>query len=147
MIRELCPSDVEACIDLVRMNWDETVAARFTDEISHAFDSKMSCPPLYYVFVENNKIIGFAGMIRSWIMHSVWDFIWINVHPDHKGKGIGKLLTIHRINEVDRMGGSIIQLMTEQYHFFKKLGFRVNILFDGDEMWMHMTKQLRPIHI
>jgi hypothetical protein len=43
------------------------------------------CPNLIsdrHNFVATNEegtVVGFAGMIPSWIMHRVWDFIWINV--------------------------------------------------------------------
>jgi hypothetical protein len=31
--------------------------------------------PTYFVAEVNGEVIGFAGMIPSWIMHRVWDFI------------------------------------------------------------------------
>jgi hypothetical protein len=36
----------------------------------------MDEPPRYFVATENGEVLGFAGMIPSWIMKGVWDFIW-----------------------------------------------------------------------
>lgn len=145
-VRDLRPSDVEECVTIVRLNWGEIVASRFVDEVAHAFLPDMKWPPIYFVYVnDEDEVLGFAGMMESWIMHGVWDFIWINVHPDHHHKGIGKLLTENRILEVLSKGGAVINLITRQYDFFKSLGFQVTHLYDGD--WIAMTRQFRELSL
>jgi hypothetical protein len=67
--------------------------------------------PTYFVAEDNGEVVGFAGMIPSWIMHRVWDFIWINVRKDRQ-------LTEHRIMNVIAADGRAIQLMTKDAGFF-----------------------------
>jgi GNAT superfamily N-acetyltransferase len=75
--------------------------------------------PQYFVVTdEQGTVVGFAGMIPSWIMHRVWDFIWINVAKSHQRQGIGRQLTEHRIMKVIAADGRVIQLMTKDAGFF-----------------------------
>lgn len=144
-IRELQRDDVSACSNIVCDNWGIEVAKRFEDEVAHVWVHGMQWPPIYFVSVEGHEVVGFAGMIESWIMHGVWDFIWVNVRVDHQGGGIGRALTERRVEEVMLRGGSVIQLMTLHRKFFRKLGFRTSHELEGG--WTHMIKQLRKLSI
>jgi len=147
MIRDLRPDDIAACIEIVCSNWGDEVAAKATLEMNHAFLSGMVWPPIYFVAEENGKICGFAGMMQSWIMHGVWDFIWINISREHQMKGLGRALTEHRIAEVKRRGGSLIHLMTKRVGFFEKMGFRRIVTYGDDNCWSMMTYQLNMIDL
>jgi N-acetylglutamate synthase-like GNAT family acetyltransferase len=147
MIRDLEPADVAECVEIVRLNWGDGVADRFSDEVSHAFNNTMRWPPQYFVYDEpkTNKILGFAGMIPSWVMHGVWDFIWINVAEEARGQNIGLQLTTFRISEVTRQSGKVINLMTQAPGFFSKLGFESTHTYHGG--WKSMTLQLRELNL
>lgn len=151
MIRELRLCDVPACIEIVRQNWDGDIANRFALEIAQAFQPNIPWPPIYYVFEHNNQVVGFAGMISSWVMHGVFDFIWINVRSDYHRQDIGTALTRHRIEQVRQLGGSAINIMTQNYGFFKRFGFKVLHVYEGPEnetsWWCLMTMQLKPMSI
>jgi GNAT superfamily N-acetyltransferase len=142
MIRKLEACDVPACVAMVHENWDARTAARFLQEVSH-INTPMLWPPCYYVFDCDGEVAGFSGMIRSWQMHNVWDFIWINVSKKHWNKGIGTLLTKYRIEKVRQMDGSAINLMTQNPKFFKQFKFEEINRYKGG--WYQMTRQLKKV--
>ena len=144
MIREMTRADIWPCYEIVAVNWNDAVAERFRQEALHKWLFGNKYPPQYWVWEEDGQVVAFAGMIESCIMTGVWDFIWINVKPSHAGRGIGRLLTEHRIEGVRKLGGSVIQLMSREYGFFKKLGFSTNFVYDG---WVHMSMHLRELKI
>jgi N-acetylglutamate synthase-like GNAT family acetyltransferase len=144
MIREMRFCDIPACRKIVEENWNATVADRAVIEMKHAFERTMEWPPIYYVYEIEEQVVGFAGMIQGWIMHDVWDFIWINVQKDHQKTNIGKQLTEYRINKVKELGGKEIHLMTRNYQFFKKLGFRT-VSVNND--WVLMVLELGELSL
>jgi GNAT superfamily N-acetyltransferase len=99
--------------------------------------------PTYFVAEVNGEVIGFAGMIPSWNMHRVWDFIWINVRKDRQRQGVGRQLTEHRIKKVIEADGRVIQLMTKDAGFF---GRWFTVCRDYCEKgWKLMTLQLGTV--
>lgn len=145
MIREMRLCDIPACRDIIKDNWNEDIAARAVIEMRHAFDNSMEWPPIYYVYEIDGEAVAFAGMIPSWIMTGVYDFIWINVCKDHQGNGIGHALTQHRIREVDKRDGSAIHLMTQKYRFFASHGFHIAASYGTKEPWLLMVKQMGKV--
>jgi N-acetylglutamate synthase-like GNAT family acetyltransferase len=146
-IRELEKRDIHACTEIVRDNWGDLVAERFWDEIQHAFHKNMKWPPEYFVFEEEGEIVGFAGMMESWQMHKVMDFIWINVKREYQGYGIGRALTEYRIERCRAYDMRAINLMTQKPNFFEPFGFIMSFVYEGEGMWVSMTKQLGPLSI
>jgi len=144
IIREMRGDDVPACVNITFDNWGMNIANRFEDEVRHAWLHGLSDPPVYCVAEEDGLIIGYAGIKSSWIMHGVWDFIWINVSKKHQNKGVGKVLTQSRIDDVKKKGGSVICLMTREWPFFERFGFRIGRVIDG---WAHMTLRLKELNI
>ena len=142
-IRPLVRADIAACRGIVAKNWDYETAFRFSNEVEHCW-SNMDSPPIYYVAEYRGKIIGFAGMIPSWLMFGVWEFIWINILPEHQKFGVGKQLMEHRIREVLRQDGRLILAMTKEVDYFKQHGFNVDRSF-GD--WKLMSAHLGPVAI
>jgi N-acetylglutamate synthase-like GNAT family acetyltransferase len=55
----------------------------------------------YFVLEENGKIVGCGG-INYWEHGTVARISWDIVHPDQQGKGIGKKLTLFRIEEIKK---------------------------------------------
>lgn len=145
MIRRLEKRDIIQCVEIVTENWGTAVALNFHEEVKHAFRPGLKWPPEYFVFEIDKKVAGFAGMMHSWIMHNVWDFIWINVKKNHQGLGIGRQLTEHRINEVNKQKGAVINLITKEVGFFYKFGFEDVKQYNND--WCLMTLQLRKLKL
>ena len=144
LIREIEKRDIWACTQIVQENWGSIVADRFWDEVQHVWLAGMKWPPQYLVAEVDGKVVGFAGMMESWIMHGVWDLIWINVKKTHQGQGIGKALTERRIAAIDRQKGAVVNLSTQSPRFFDIFGFNETHSVDG---WSFMTKKLRTLKI
>jgi hypothetical protein len=123
---------------------------RFAAEVSHvwAMDMDELLKSRYYVAVETggsgqDEVVGFAGMVQSWIMPRVWDFIGVNVRKSHQHQIIERQLTERRIREVIRQDGRVIQLMTRECHFFEPW-FKVSRDYHG-EGWKMMTLQFGTV--
>ena len=87
-IRPIRQADIDSCYLIVQDNWNEEAADRFLGEVSQVW-SDMAEPPIYYVAEMDGCVVGFAGMMRSWIMYGVWDFIWINIKKEFQQEGVG----------------------------------------------------------
>lgn len=142
MIREMQESDIPQCIYIVEKNWGDKVAQRAEIEVRCLFKNQLA---MYYVIELNHTVVGWAGMMPSHLMNDIWDFIWINIHPDFKKQGLGRDLTNFRINMVSEMGGSAIHLMTKRYKFFKSMGFKAVHVYQGN--WVLMIRQLKTVEL
>jgi GNAT superfamily N-acetyltransferase len=122
-IRPIELRDVAACKAIVRENWGIEPARRLAAEVSHVWslDLDEEFKPQYFVAEDDGEVVGLAGMIPSWIMHRVWDFIWINVRKNRQREGIGRMLTEHRIMKVIAADGRVIQLMTKDVGLLRAL--------------------------
>jgi len=100
--------------------------------------------PHYYVAVEDDRVVGFSGFRRSWIIRGAWEVVWIAVAPSHGHRGIGHELLERGLSIIGRNHGSLIILMTEKPGFFEEFGFRSISDFNG---WRLMTLQLTAIGI
>lgn len=137
-IREMVEADIPRCVEITRLNWGDRTAGRTERELRLLLANRSAT---YYVTVEPSGVIsGFAGMMPSWLMHDVWDFIWINIHPEFMQWGLGRALTEHRIKEVIDRKGAAIHLITQKHAFFKKFGFA--IVRGYGHGWALMVRQL-----
>jgi [ribosomal protein S18]-alanine N-acetyltransferase len=79
----------------------------------------------YFVVEMENQIVGAGGINypnNKSAAYISWDFI----HPDHQGKGIGKELTLFRVNVIkNKANVKQIVVRTSQmaYNFYQKMGF------------------------
>jgi N-acetylglutamate synthase-like GNAT family acetyltransferase len=150
IIRSIEISDVARCQEIVRANWDEAAARRFTAEVSQVWALDMEHPPQFFVAEQpidfGYSIVGFAGMARSMLMQGVWDFTFLAVDPGVHGMGVGFALVEHRIKEVFNQGGSAIHLMTQKPGYFKQWGFQ-NLREYAGEGWCLMSHQIDGVKL
>lgn len=142
-IRNLNYDDILECREIVASHWGDKVANNAAIELNEMFGAAR-WPPLYHVATIDDKVVAFSGFRSSWIMSGVYELIWINVAKEHGGKGIGKALTQHRLDYLEKIGASLVLLMTQKPDFFIQFGFNSIAIFDG---WCLMTKQLNPVKI
>ncbi|TXK33890.1 GNAT family N-acetyltransferase [Pontibacter qinzhouensis] len=122
MIRPYTPTDNEFLLELLRCNTPAFFAPSeeqdFVEYLAHHAQ-------FYFVVEEAGKILGSGGF--NWfddgrIARISWDII----HPDFQGKGIGKELTLFRLNEIRKNPAvRLIVVRTTQlvFPFYQKLGF------------------------
>jgi [ribosomal protein S18]-alanine N-acetyltransferase len=124
MIRPYALSDKQALIDMLRLNTPAYFAPGEEGELVDYLDNKRED---YFVVEEAGQVIGSGGL--NYFDNNTWVRIsWDLVHPDFQGRGIGKALTLFRINRAREKGTvRFIQVRTSQlvYPFYQKLGFEL----------------------
>lgn len=138
-IRALRQSDVDDCYQITLHNWNKTIADNFLIEVSHAW-SGMEYAPSYYIAEDDaGAVIGYAGVMHSFIKTGVWDIVWVNVKKGYKGEGVGKRLMSHLITHVQTEQGVVIHLMTKSPSYFTQFGFTELTTYDN---WHLMAMQI-----
>jgi N-acetylglutamate synthase-like GNAT family acetyltransferase len=139
IIRKAQIIDTPDIYRLLYNEWGTDVADRIFAEVNTTFDNS-SWKPEYYVAVDKMKfVIGFAGFIQSHILHGVYELNGCVVDKEERNKGIARLLTEKRLEEIKKLGGTFVMLMTKENELFQKRGF-LPVGFHGD--WILMTKEL-----
>ncbi|NLP36590.1 MAG: ribosomal protein S18-alanine N-acetyltransferase [Firmicutes bacterium] len=101
----------------------------------------------YYVALNDKKVVGYAGI---WVVLDEAHITTLAVSPQWQGKGIGKTLLQHVINEADSKGAVRMTLEvrvsnSKAQELYKKFGFvacgrRPNYYHDEDALIMWLEK-------
>ncbi|MBO6504512.1 MAG: GNAT family N-acetyltransferase [Kordiimonadaceae bacterium] len=123
-LREFKPSDREGCLAVLDANTPEY----FSPVERETFDEFLAEPPgTYLVLVDDNRVVGCGGYIPmpdTRDAHTSWGM----VHPDYKGRGLGKRLFQARLDAVRKRGDADrVRVVTspQTESFFKLYGFEV----------------------
>lgn len=140
--------DIITCLDIAEQNFGSGVVSRTLRQLRDMHHG--SSESLYWVAIDEEKVVAFAGMRPSWIMNGVWELIWINVDKAYRGRGIGRELTELRIIQAGVHGAAAINLMTQSPEFFEKFGFEAVKEYDQDDPenempWVLMTLQMAEV--
>ncbi|WP_224996418.1 GNAT family N-acetyltransferase [Cesiribacter sp. SM1] len=124
MIREYTSKDKEQILELLRLNtpqyFDRSEESDFVEYLDLRVES-------YFVVEDQGKIIG-SGGINFLDDNTEARISWDIIHPDYQGKGVGKQLTLFRIEEIKKIDAvRLIKVRTTQlvYRFYEKMGFRL----------------------
>lgn len=122
MIRTYHPTDRAALLALLQLH----IPGYFAPSEADDFATYLACEiEDYFVFEADGQILG-AGGINYFLTEKTARLSWDLVHPDYQGQGIGKALTLHRINLIRSYPGieQIVVRTTQLAHvFYHKLGF------------------------
>jgi N-acetylglutamate synthase-like GNAT family acetyltransferase len=135
-IRAMRESDVPVCYEITLNNWNVVIADNFLIEVSHAWSGMEYAPSYYIAEADDGTVIGYAGVMHSFIKTGVWDVVWINVKRGHKGEGVGMKLMGLLISEVKKANGVVIHLMTKSPSYFSQFGFSKITQYDS---WTMMS--------
>jgi len=141
IIRKVQSYDIPQIYHLLYEEWGIDVADRIIAEVNDAFELG-TFKPHYYVAMDGNFMLGFAGFVPSHILHGVYELNGIVVTKAYKRTGVGSALTKKRLEEIKKLSGTLIILMTKQVDFFSKYGFDIVADYDG---WVLMIKKLGVI--
>lgn len=151
-IREAKYSEMAACAMLALNNWGPEAAERCRDQMVEYFKGGRYAPIFYVADLGDPLsrdyiplVMGVAAMQPTMIFPGSYDFIYLAVHPEYRGEGIGRALTQHRIDEVRKRGGAFASLVTQKPKFFNKFGFMT--LHGLGNGWVKMLAQFKLAEI
>ena len=84
----------------------------------------------YLVLEENQRIIGGSGYYFN-DQDSSGRITWIFFHPDHSGRGLGRMAVEYCLNQLrldDRIRELIVTTSQHAYRFFEKFGYKVHYI-------------------
>lgn len=122
MIRPYHPTDQDQLLHLLRLNTPQYFAPSEEEDYKAYL---VHSSQYYFVMEEAGQVVGCGGYNfpdGPTIARISWDII----HPDFQGRGIGKQLTLHRINEIRKkpaVDQIIVRTSQLAFRFYEKLGF------------------------
>ncbi len=142
ILKEMNFSDLEGVYEVSSLSLKETWSL---NSIEKELNNKLAT---YIVCLEDSKVLGFAG---SWLIASEGQITNVAVHPNSRGKGIGKYLMKKLIFVLKNKGCTDITLEVRKSNIiaqnlykslgFKEEGIRKNFYEDNKEdaiiMWLH----------
>jgi N-acetylglutamate synthase-like GNAT family acetyltransferase len=124
MIREYRKEDKKELVEILRLNtpqyFDETEEQDFIDYLDNELED-------YFVVEEKGQVIG-SGGVNYFPESNSARISWDMIHPDFHGKGLGKLLTLHRISHLRKtpnLKQIIVRTTQLTYKFYEKMGFEL----------------------
>lgn len=122
-IREYEPKDKAACITIFDSNVPEYFSDAEREEFIEWLDKEDRAP--YFVLVEGNEILACGGIYEDTekqVIGLAWGMV---LYSKHK-QGLGKQLTLHRLELMDRLFPHYDQHLGTSQHteaFYRKFGF------------------------
>lgn len=134
-IRPILRRDLPACAELAEAVWpNENIGPRTIREISEHFNQEYYSPPLYFVAIVDETIVGHAGYQKSWMSGGdVYELSWVMVHPSRQKRGIGRALIAHIRNEIRHKDqtAQVMVFVTGVPEFYAKLGCEIGRQFNS----------------
>lgn len=124
-IRRYSIKDKSGVLALLKLNTPNYFDKEEEEDFSTYLDTEIED---YFVVEDNSKVIG-SGGINYFPEERVARISWGMIHPDYQGKGIGRELTLYRINFIRKnLSANYIVVRTSQfvYKFYQKLGFKLD---------------------
>lgn len=128
MIRKFKKEDKEQVIELLRLNTPQYFDLSEESELKEYLETDSAN---YYVFVDNDKIIGAGGINFGFDDGKSARISWDIVHPEQQGKGVGRKLVEYRIEEIKKNNAvTKIIVRTSQLvnNFYAKFGFEIDFV-------------------
>jgi ribosomal-protein-alanine N-acetyltransferase len=123
-IRPYTPTDKLAVVKLLQLNTPAFFDASEQKDLEHYLDNEIED---YFVIEDDNAIIG-AGGINYFLSENHARIAWDFISPAQQGKGIGRLLTEHRLNHLrsyPEINKIIVRTSQHVYKFYEKLNFKI----------------------
>ncbi len=128
MVRVYNHTDLSAVLELFEKNCPEYFDISEMEELQKYLEAHEKT---YYLFEENNKILGACGYYFE--ANHRGRISWIFTDPENQKKGMGRQLVLHCIKEMEAKQIKNISVWTSDraYLFFEKLGFTVERIEPG----------------
>jgi len=134
--------------------WDRDPAPIELDKLARKLEKQISAlePDKKAMFVaeKSGAVVGFGRMVRDSGEASQWWLAGLFVHPDHRGRGIGRSLVRACVSYAKKRAATVIRSETHldnttSIRFHERVGFKTVGMFvapDGDHK-MEFTLPLR----
>lgn len=152
-LRHATVADIPLIQDLTNRIWPQTYGTILTTEqIAYMLEMMYSSESLreqmtelkheFLICDDDDEAVGFASF--SMVEPSIWKLHKIYVLLNKHGRGIGRFMIDHILNEVRLRGATALDLNVNRHnpatHFYKKLGFEIIREEDidiGNGYWMN----------
>lgn len=123
-IRTYRREDRTALLQLLALSTPDFFAPEETNDFIRYLEQEAD---RYFVAETEHHTILACGGVNLTDEGSVGRISWDIVHPDFRGKGIGRRLLIHRLKLLEELGAGKIEVRTSQlaFGFYQKNGFVV----------------------
>ena len=131
-IRTYQPQDKKTLLEILSLN----IPTYFAPEEKEDFETYLNQYAEHYCIVEENgKCLG-GGGYNFWEEGKVVRLSWDFLHPDARGRGLGRLLATHRINEIKAhpdVEKIVVRTSQLAFLFYEKLGFK--LIYEEKDYW------------
>lgn len=140
-------SEMARCTQMIFDEWGSDAADRFREQAYEYLRNSSPYAPRFIVATldGNSGLLGVAAYHRTMRMNGDYDLIWIKVHPDFQGKGVGKALTAARLDLIRKAQGSTANCVTQKPEFFEPFGFQKVAEYGNG--WVLMLNKLKDAEI
>ena len=124
MIRPYHSGDKPQLLTLLNLNVPRYFARSEVADFSNYLDNHVET---YFVIEEADHTVGCGG-INYFPQEATARISWDIIHPDYHGQGIGRALTLHRIDEIKKKPSVkkiIVRTTQLTYQFYGKMGFEL----------------------
>lgn len=116
-LRLISRDDLPACIEIVRRNYDQSIARLAAMELAH---SSLTT----YVAEQDGVIVGCAAYAPATMDYGVYEICWINVTPASQRRGIGRMLVEKCLADVRSVGNMVLLSARTPQYYAEHWGFR-----------------------
>lgn len=127
MIRKYQTKDAASVLNLLTENTPEYFDTSEEKDFENYLKNEVED---YFVYEQNEKIIGAAG-INYFPEEKIARLSWDIIAPSCHGKGIGKLLVEYRINLLinnPNIDSIVVRTSQMANQFYKKMGFEIEMI-------------------
>jgi predicted N-acetyltransferase YhbS len=122
LIRSMKDDDVSILAAIIGKNYNKHCAEAFHHEARCAF-YHYPFKPRFLVAENFSKIVGCVCWNTDWVSWGVFNISWVQVDPEYKGQGIGKMLVDAALTEL-RPIASMVLLATTKPAYYERWGFQ-----------------------
>ena len=143
-IREYRSEDKAACMAIFESNLPQYFVEEEREQFEDWLDKEDR--EVYYVLLDDDELVACGGIYEDPELNIVglaWGMVLNSLHR----KGYGKILTLHRVKEMDARFSHLDQHLGTSQHtapFYEKMGFRTTeVIQDGFGPGLHHFKMMK----
>ncbi|MEN8124848.1 MAG: GNAT family N-acetyltransferase [Bacteroidota bacterium] len=120
------PEYEKKAIEYFQNSWKSVMPKLYEDSISNSINAKQSLPQ-WYLLMENDTIIGCAGLITNDFISRMDLYPWVCalfIDKDYRGNNYGGLLLEKAKIDTKKAGFDYLYLSTDHIGYYEKFGYK-----------------------